>query len=249
MIDRLQEIYYVAWADLQFMRHSFLNILVMSVMSPLLYLVAFGYGMGAGVTPDGISHIAFVVPGIVALTTLSSSFSSTATRINVQKLFYKSFDEMMMSPLRLSSIIMGKATLGVLRGAVSAGIIFLIGLVITTGLHVTPLFVICLLASCFTFAFLGIMAALLARSHQSISTFSSMVILPMTFLCGTFFSVASLPAGLQVILYALPLTHSSTCIRAAALGQAFPWASFIVLMTFGAAFFAINMHILRSKRT
>lgn len=249
MIDFLKEVYYVAWADLRFMKHHFLNIFVMSIMSPLLYLIAFGYGLGTGVTSEGVSYVAFVVPGIVALTTLSSSFSSTATRINVQKLYYKSFDEMMMSPLRLSSIVTGKAILGVLRGAISASIILFIGLVITTDLHVTPLFIVCLLVSCFTFAFLGIMAALLAKSHQSIATFSSLIILPMTFLCGTFFSVTSLPGVFQAILYVLPLTHSSVCIRAAALDWAFPWISFMVLIAFGAAFFLIDLHLLRTRKT
>ena len=46
MFNTLREAYYVAWSDLRFMRHNILNVVVMSLMSPILYLVAFGYGLG-----------------------------------------------------------------------------------------------------------------------------------------------------------------------------------------------------------
>jgi ABC-type multidrug transport system permease subunit len=62
------------------------------------------------------------------------------------------------------------------------------------------------------------------------------VVLPMTFLSGTFFSLNQLPEALKVALYILPLTHSSLCLRAAALGQPFPWLSFLALSGFGVAF-------------
>lgn len=47
MFRRLREIYYVSWADLAFMKHNILNVILMSLMSPILYLIAFGYGLGA----------------------------------------------------------------------------------------------------------------------------------------------------------------------------------------------------------
>ena len=119
MFNTLKEAYYVAWSDLRFMRHNILNVVVMSLMSPILYLIAFGYGLGEGTMIEyngqQIKYIAFMIPGIVALSTLSSSFSSTATRINVQRLYYRSFDEMLMCPLGYASIVLGKSVLGMIR--------------------------------------------------------------------------------------------------------------------------------------
>jgi ABC-type multidrug transport system permease subunit len=69
------------------------------------------------------------------------------------------------------------------------------------------------------------------------NTFSNLVILPMTFLCGTFFALNDLPDAVKVVLYALPLTQSSECLRATALGQSFPWLLLTVLLAFGALFF------------
>jgi len=248
MFDHLKEIYYVAWADLRFMRHTMVNVLIMSLMAPLLYLLAFGYGMGRGIITEGVSYIAFIVPGIVALTALSASFSSTSSRMNVQRLYYRSFDEMMLGPLRLSSIVIGKSILGVVRGLISCLIIFAIGMMLTSELQFTPLFVLCMIVSCLTFSLLGETAALLAKTHQSMSTFSTLIILPMTFLCGTFFSIGSMPEWLRMVLYALPLTYSSTSMRESALGWSFSVASLAMLVAFGIAFYLANIYLLKTRR-
>ena len=248
MFELLKEIYYVSWADIRFMRHTLLNVLISSIMTPLLYLLAFGYGLGGGMTEEGVPYIAFIIPGIAALTSLSASFSSTSTRMNVQRLYYRSFDEMMMCPISVPGIVLGKSVLGLIRGLVSSSIIFSIGLVLAPELSFTLLYVLTIVVSCFTFSLLGVAAALLAKSHASMATFSSLVILPMTFLCGTFFSVENLPTVFQASLYALPLTHSSVAIRATSLGWDFPWISLIALIAFGIAFFAINAYLVKTKK-
>jgi ABC-2 type transport system permease protein len=248
MFDTAKEIYYVAWSDLRFMRHNLLNVLIMSLMSPILYVIAFGYGLGGTTTVSGVPYISFMIPGIVALSSLSSSFTSTSTRINVQRLYYKSFDEMLMCPLRYSSIVLGKTVLGMIRGLISCAVIYAIGLCLSTDLMITPMFVIVVLLSCFTYACLGETAALIAKSHQSMATFNTLVILPMTFLCGTFFSTSVLPEFFQAILYAIPLTHSSECIRSSALGWDFPWISLAILVAYAVAFYFLNLYLVKNRR-
>ena len=244
------QVYHIAWADLMFMRHNFLNILIMTVMSPLLYLIAFGYGLRSGTTDIGVSYVAFVIPGIIALSSLSSSFASTSTRMNVQRLYYKSFDEMMMCPLSLPAIVFGKCMLGLIRGMLGCFLMYALGLVLAPDLQLTPLAVISVLMSCMMFSMLGMTAALLAKSHQSMATFNSLIILPMTFLCGTFFSVSSLDPIFQGILYCLPLTHCSVCIRAACLPDYldFPYWSLVVMIGFAVALFLINYYLLKTRK-
>jgi ABC-type multidrug transport system permease subunit len=77
------------------------------------------------------------------------------------------------------------------------------------------------------------------------STFNTLVILPMTFLCGTFFSLTQVPEGVKIALYLLPLTHSSDCLRAAALNQPFPWFSFVALIGFGLIFYFGSFFVLK----
>jgi len=223
----------------------------MTIMSPLLYLIAFGYGLRTGTTEIGVSYVAFVIPGIIALSSLSSSFASTSTRMNVQRLYYKSFDEMMMCPVSMPAIVLGKCMLGLIRGLLGCFLMYALGLFLADDLQLTPLAVISIVLCCMVFSLLGMLAALLAKSHQSMATFSSLIILPMTFLCGTFFSVDSLDKIFQVILYCLPLTHASNCVRAACLPNAipdFPWWSFVVLIGFLVAFFLLNYYLLKTRK-
>ena len=249
-IGFFHQVYHVAWSDLMFMKHNFFNILIMTIMGPLLYLIAFGYGLRSGTTDIGVSYVAFVIPGIMALTSLSGSFASTSTRINVQRLYYRSFDEMMMCPLSNGAIVLGKSMLGLVRGMIGCFLMYALGLFLAPDLELNILTIICVILSCMTFSMLGMLAALLAKSHQSMATFNSLIILPMTFLCGTFFSVSSLDPIFQAVLYCMPLTHSSLCIRAACLPDylAFPWISLVVLIAFGVAIFILNYHMLKVRK-
>jgi ABC-type multidrug transport system permease subunit len=245
------QVYHVAWSDLMYLKHTFWNTVIMTIMTPLLYLIAFGYGLRGGETDIGVSYVAFVIPGIMALSSLSSSFTSTSTRINVQRLYYKSFDEMMMCPLSYGAIIFGKSMLGFIRGLLGSFVMYILGLFLAPDLALTPLAVICVVLCCGTFSMLGMAAALIAKSHASMATFNSLVILPMTFLCGTFFSVDSLHPIFQAILYCLPLTHASLTIRAACLPDAipdFPWVSLVVLIAFAVGFFLLNRYLLKTRK-
>jgi ABC-type multidrug transport system permease subunit len=231
------------------MKHHALDIAISTIMSPILYILIFGYGLASYMNTDGgISYLAVVIPGIAAMTSLSSSFGATSARLNVQRLFYGCFDELIMCPIRPSAMVIGKALIGVVRGMLGSMLMFAIGYFLAPEIILSPLFILTMFISCFTFSLLGVAAALLAKSHQSMATFSSLVILPMTFLCGTFFSISALPQIFQYILYIFPLSHASEAARASALGWDFPWISLIILAAFGVAFYALNVYLIKSKK-
>lgn len=130
------------------------------------------------------------------------------------------------------SMKMGKALIGVVRGLISSVAFLVVALLIAPNMHVGPLFLAGLVLTCLTFSFLR----LLARSHEDMATFGSLILIPMTFLGGTFFSLSQVPEGLKYALYILPLTHASLFLRAAALDQPLPWASFLALLVYFVAF-------------
>ena len=245
MITVLRDIYSVLWVDLRFLRRHWLRTLATSLVNPVLYLVAFGYGLGGGISFDGYSYLAFVMPGIIALTAMSSSYGGAGLKLHIDRLFYRCFDEYLMSPISLFSLAVGKTLIGVVRGLISTVAILAVGVIISPTLIVSPLFILVLVSSCFVFSFLGVLIGMWAKSHQDMTTFNTLVILPMSFLSGTFFSLNQLPEAVKAVLYLLPLTHSSECLRAAALGQAFPWLSFVALLGFGLLFFAGSMWALK----
>ena len=247
MFSVLSDIYSVLWVDLRFLRRHWLRTLATSIVNPILYLVAFGYGLGRGISFEGYSYLAFVMPGIIALTAMTGSYNGAGLKLHVDRLFYKCFDEYLLSPISLFSLAVGKTLIGVVRGLIASVALVVVGVILSPTLMISPLFVLVLVSSCFVFAFLGVLVGLLAQSHQDMGTFGTLVILPMTFLSGTFFSISQLPEAAKAVLYVLPLTHSSQTLRAAALGQPFPWLSFLALLSFGLVFFSASIVVL--KRT
>jgi ABC-2 type transport system permease protein len=247
MADVLSDTYTVLWGDLRFLSRNWAKTLATTLVAPVLYLLAFGYGLGRGVSIEGFSYLEFVIPGILALTAMTTSFNAAGMKLHVDRLFYRCFDEMLMSPVSAFSIIVGKTLVGVVRGLMSSAALLFACLVFSPLPAVSLLFPLTLVITCFVFSFLGVIIALISKSHQDMSVFMSLVILPMSFLSGTFFSLSSVPAVMSIVLSFSPLTHASLCLRASALGQPFPWFSLLILLGFGAFFFALCFFSL--KRT
>ena len=170
---------------------------------------------------------------------MTTAFNTSGLKLHLDRLFFKCFDETLMSPVSAFSIIVGKALIGVLRGLLSSAALLLACLVFSPLPAVSWLFPLSLVVTCFTFSFLGVIVALLAKTHQDMTLFMSLVVLPMAFLSGTFFSLSQVPTALRIILNLSPLTHACLCLRASALGQPFPWISFLILIAFGAVFFSL----------
>lgn len=248
MSNVLSETYRVAYGDLCFFRRNIVQMIVSSMVGSLLYLIAFGYGMRSGSTGGlDVSYLAYVIPGIVSITTLTAGFASSSQKILIQREFFTSFDELILSPMHTMSIVLGKSVIGMLKGLIGASIMLTLGLVLEPSLIISVPLALMILFCCLTFSLLGVMAGLLAHSTPTLNMISSVVILPMTFMCGTLFSVDALPGWASAIIWALPLTHASETIRACALGLEFPWVSLAVLVVYFAAMMIIDRTIIRKK--
>ena len=245
MLNTIDGAFRVALADLYYLKRNILIILITVMMLPLLYFVSFAYGLGSTVdNTEGVTYIAFVIPGIVSLSTLSSCFSTTANKIMLQRRFYSSFDEVVLCPVSSASIVLGKTVIGIIRGLLCAAILMALGLIMTNDFSVTPALLFSVFVSCLTYSLLGVVAGFMVNGPPTFNLFNSLVILPMTFLCGTVFSVSAMPQFLQDVIWFLPLTHTTECIRSAALGWSFPWASLLIVMAYGTVFFLISRRLL-----
>lgn len=239
----------IAWIDLCFIRRNIAVVLVTSLVAPLLYLFAFGYGLGRGMTIDGFDYMSFMIPGVIALSTLTSCFSTVATKVMLQRTYYQSFDELFLCSMSPSAIVLGKAYAGMFRGLISCSVLYAMGIALSPDMHLSAAAIGLVVLSCLTYGLLGVVSGLLANSHLALNMFNSLVILPMTFLCGTIFSLDSLPGAVQFAIGLLPLTHTTECIRAASLGTGFPWFSLAVAVAYAVAFFALSRHLVVRSRS
>lgn len=215
-----------------------------SSVSPVLFLVAFGWGFGRGVTMEGVPYLAFLIPGLVAMSSLNQSYG-IAQELNISRFYFHVFDEFLIAPVSPFGIVLGETLYGMFRGLVSAALILLLALPFGVGFAPTPLFAAALLVHTFIFAALGIGMAMLVQDHAGQAAVTNFVITPMIFLGGTFFTLERLPAPLKALVELLPLSHSVRVIRDSFLGRGTDPAHLPVLLLFAAAFFALAVWAVR----
>ncbi len=216
-------------------------------VSPLLYLIAFGYAMGAGVQVDGHTYLEFLIPGLVAMSSMTQSFA-IATDINVARFYWYIFEEFQAAPISNFAYVSGEVLAGMTRALLGIGVILLLALPFGVVLHCTPLFWLAAILNSFVFAALAVALAMRVKSHADQSLLASFVITPMAFLGGTFFPVERLPLWAQKILFFLPLTHASNAIRSTALGEIPDWRAYLVLPLAGVVFFIFALRSVNLAR-
>ena len=216
-------------------------------ISPFLYLVAFGWAGKARLGEEGTSYSLFLIPGLVAMSSMSNSFS-LAMEINVARFYWRTFDEIRSAPVTDVAYVTGAVISGMIRGLFAAGIVIALGLVFGVPLSMSPWLPVSVVLNTFVFAALAVSAAMLAKKHADQSLINSFIITPMAFLCGTFFPVDYYPSWIQTLMELLPLTHASAAIRAAALGDAVPIVSIGYLAVFGTVAFYIAVRVVRLSR-
>ena len=179
----------VIWEKWIEFKHEWIKITISSLITPLLYLITFGLGIGNFITTGDRPYLQFLIPGIIALTTMNSSFNAVGMSLNVQRLYEHSFDSIMASPTPLWQYIIGQMIGGSLRGMYAGTLILIISLLFSVQLCFSIWFFGIMMLNGMLFGALGVMAAIVSSTHADIARFSTFVILPMTFLCNTFFSV------------------------------------------------------------
>lgn len=206
-------LYGILWQEFVVFKRKFVGTTISFLISPILYLVAFGWGLGSGVSIDGVSYMAYIIPGIIGMNTMMTSFSNTANNINISRIFYKTFEDYMISPINMTIYALGKIIAGACYGIYSATLIIVMVTIFTSDLVITPYFILISLLNCFVFSSMGFLIGLLVNSHSDMAKFTSFVITPMSFLCGTFFPIDKMPEVLRFIIYLLPLTHTNIAMR------------------------------------
>ena len=215
-----------------------------SSVSPLLFLVAFGWGFGRGVTMEGVPYLAFLIPGLIAMSSLNQSYG-IAQELNISRFYFHVFDEFLIAPVSPLAIVLGETLYGMFRGLVSAALILLLALPFGVGFAPTPLFAAALLVHTFVFAALGVAMAMLVQDHAGQAAVTNFVITPMIFLGGTFFTLERLPLAFRLLVELLPLSHSVRLIRDSFLGRSANPSHLAVLLLFAAAFFALALWAVR----
>ncbi len=233
--------------EMLLLRRRMTRLAASMAVSPALYLAAFGYGLGRDVHLDGHSYIAFLLPGLVAMTSMMQAFA-IASDINISRFYWHVFDEIQTAPVSALAYVAGETLAGVTRALLGVVVVVLLGAVFGVRMACGPWFWLAVFLNAFVFAALAVSAAMLLRSHSDQMLPSSFVITPMVFLGGTFFPVDRLPAALRLPLKLLPLTHGSAAIRSAALNSQPSAGSLLFMLTLGIGLGLLAVQLVRRAR-
>ncbi|MBR0401311.1 MAG: ABC transporter permease [Lachnospiraceae bacterium] len=236
----------VIWEKWTEFKRDFYKITMAAIVSPLMYLIIFGLGIQT--TSHGEPYLNFLIPGIVAMSTMTGSFSAVAQNMSVQRLYEKALDQIMISPTPLWQFILGQIIGGALRGMYAGCIILLLTLPIRTGLHYSPLTFLVMFLNGMVFAPIALVLSFLAKSYTDAPRFTAFIITPMSFLCNTFFATDTIPGGFRQVVQALPLSQSSSMIRAIALGERPNLIGIPVLLIYLAVFTVIATVFIYKKK-
>ena len=236
----------VLWEKWVEFRRDFFKITVAAMISPLMYLIIFGLGIQT--TSHGEPYLNFLIPGIVAMATMTGSFGAIAQNMSVQRLYERALDQVMVSPTPLWQFITGQVVGGSLRGMYAAGVILVLTAPIRTGLTFNALSFGIMFLNGTVFATIALVLSFLAKSYTDAPRFTSYIIMPMSFLCNTFFSTDQMPAGFRQVIALLPLSQASAMIRAISAGQRPGAFGFVVLAAYLVVFGGIAVGFIYKKK-
>ena len=236
----------VLWEKWTEFKRDFYKITLSAMISPLLYLIVFG--MGIKTTSHGEPYINFLIPGLVAMSTTTGSFGAVAQNMSVQRLYEKALDQIMVSPTPLWQFITGQIIGGSLRGIYSAAMILLLTFPLKTGLVWNGWSLLVMFLNGTVFATIALTLSFMAKSYTDAPRYTSFIIMPMSFLCNTFFSTDDMPNGFRQFVSVLPLSKASEMLRSISRGEGFDVWGMVILVIYLVVFSLISMNFIYKKK-
>ena len=237
----------VLWEKWVEFRRDFYKITLAAMISPLMYLLIFGFGIQT--TSHGEPYLMFLIPGLVAMSTMTGSFGAVAQNMSVQRLYEKALDQVMVSPTPLWQFIAGQIIGGALRGMYAGMVILILTLPVRGGLIFNGWSFLVMFLNGTVFATIALVLSFMSKSYSDAPRYNAYIITPMSFLCNTFVSTDQMPSAFRYIVGALPLSQASRMIRSISHGENPGRTGYVILLIYLAVFSLISIVYIYRKKT
>ena len=190
------------------------------VVASILFIVVFGLSLGGRIRDFGpVDYEVFIVPGLITMAMVQAAYNNTSASV-FQARQDGYIHDVLSAPMRAWQVNLGYAIGGVVRAlAIGLGLVALA--VPLTGIGIAHPFVllVAVLLGLIAFSALGTIVGIFAETFDNHTFVSNIVILPLVFLGGVFYSVASLPDPWEQVSHANPLFYLVNAVRYGFLGQ------------------------------
>ena len=229
--------------------------LVGNIAEPLMWLLAFGYGMGAlvgqvQVGGDKVPYILFLAGGSICMSAMNAaSFEalySAFSRMHVQK----TWDGIMNAPVNLDNVVMAEMLWAAFKALFT--ITAILGVMLALGISHSPKLLLAwpvLLGAGITFSCIALIFNALARGYDFFTYYFTLFLTPMMFLSGVFFPREQLPYAVRVVSDWLPLTNVIEIVRPLFMDQwpAHPLRHALVLLAYTVVAFWVALALTRKR--
>ena len=190
------------------MRRTLFQSIVSPVVSTSLYFVVFGAAIGSRITEiDGISYGSFIVPGLIMLSLLTESISNASFGIYFPK-FTGTIYELQSAPVSVIEILLGFV------GAAATKSIILGSIILATANLFVPITIahpfwmlLFLIMTALTFSMFGFILGIWADNWEKLAIIPTLIITPLAFLGGSFYSISMLPPAWQTVSLFNPVVY------------------------------------------
>jgi len=219
------------------------------VISTSLYFVVFGAAIGSRMADiDGISYGAFIVPGLTMLSILTQSVANASFGIYMPK-FSGTIYEVLSAPIATAEVVLGYIGAAATKSVI-LGTIILLTARLFVDFHIEhPVWMgACLVLTALTFSFFGFLIGIWADGWEKLQIIPLMVITPLTFLGGSFYSIGMLPPFWQKVALLNPVVYLISGFRWSFFGvsDVNVAVSFAMIVVFLLACFAAVWFIFRT---
>ncbi|WP_297077605.1 ABC transporter permease [uncultured Enterococcus sp.] len=225
--------------------------LVPPVITTSLYFIIFGNLIGGRIGEmGGFSYMEFIVPGLIMMSVITSSYSNVASSFFSQK-FQKNIEELLVAPVPTHVIIWGFIFGGLGRSILVGALVTLISLFFVP-LHVFSwaIVIVTVLMTAIVFSLAGLLNGIFAQSFDDVSIVPTFVLQPLTYLGGVFYSVTMLPPFWQAVSKINPIVYMVSGFRYGFLGtiDVNIWISLGILVLFILVLYTASFYLIERGR-
>ncbi|MHB0951880.1 MAG: ABC transporter permease [Allorhizobium sp.] len=203
--EAIKAIYYYEMART---RRTLLQSVISPVVSTALYFIVFGAAVGSRIQEvDGVPYGAFITPGLIMLTLITQCVANGSSGIYFPK-FTGTIYEILSAPIAMTEILIGYVGAAATKGMI-IGLIILATAAFFVDLSIAHpiLMVMFMLLTAISFSLAGFIIGVWAKNFEQLSMVPMLVVPPLTFLGGTFYSVSVLPPFWQTVSHFNPVLY------------------------------------------
>ncbi|MBO0421273.1 ABC transporter permease [Vagococcus fluvialis] len=225
--------------------------LVPPVITTSLYFVIFGKMIGGRIGDmGGFSYMEFIVPGLIMMSAITSSYANVSSSFFSQK-FQKNIEELLVAPVPTHIIIWGFVIGGLGRSFLVGTLVTIISLLFVP-LNVVswPIVIITLLMTAILFSLAGLINGIFAQSYDDVSIVPTFVLQPLTYLGGVFYSISMLPPFWQGVSKVNPIVYMISGFRYGFLGieDVSITVSFSIIIIFIVVLYSVCWYLINKGR-